>query len=53
MINGVIRFFETKNFDVYVKSITLENITAFSLNPNSKCIAVHTTGKKVCNLSQV
>ncbi len=46
-MNGVIRFFETQNLDVYVKSITLENITAFSFHPFSKCVSVHTTGKKV------
>jgi translation initiation factor 2A len=48
MLNAVseICFFEATNPDVFVCKIKQANLTSFNMSPVSKCIAVHSTGKK-------
>ncbi len=50
IINGELRFFEVRNPDIFVKKITVENLTSFSWNSTSKIVALHASGKTVCKV---
>lgn len=41
-----IYFYENKNFGVISRRIKLDNLTSFSMSPVSRCVAIHSAGKK-------
>lgn len=45
-----IYFFENKNFNTISRRIKVENLSSFSMSPVSRCVAIHSAGKKVTSI---